>query len=222
MGGGTSKAQSKPANDRPVVIEKLTTDHVRKIHSAIRWNKSMDEVNRLLLMSPAAVDCPDEKNGNTPIHIAAQNGHLPIVELLIKLKANVNAKNAKGQTALHMAVGYDYYDVAKVLLKAGADTSICNEAGYSADKGLEGDKSLAACALANATNLKEYQDGVALLLRANPRGMQKAAFVQTGLRIKKIAGKEWTQKVQDDFRNIIDHWDESTESLSLPGSQIKK
>lgn len=70
-----------------------------------------------------------QDNGNRPLHIAAQNGHTDIVQLLIKKKCSLNEKNAKGNTAIHMAVGYDYYDAAKLIIDAGGDPSIENLAG---------------------------------------------------------------------------------------------
>lgn len=39
------------------------------------------------------------------LHLACNAGHLDIVELLIKYKANVNIQSASGNTALHYAAG---------------------------------------------------------------------------------------------------------------------
>ena len=39
------------------------------------------------------------------VHLACNAGHLDIVELLIKYKANVNIQSASGNTALHYAAG---------------------------------------------------------------------------------------------------------------------
>lgn len=41
---------------------------------------------------------------NTPLHLAAYQGHLQIVELLIKNGAKLNAKDDEGDTALANAV----------------------------------------------------------------------------------------------------------------------
>jgi ankyrin repeat protein len=49
----------------------------------------------------------DEINirGNTPLHLAAINGHVDIVNKLLKLEVEVdlNGRNKNGQTALHFA-----------------------------------------------------------------------------------------------------------------------
>jgi hypothetical protein len=45
----------------------------KQIHSAVRWNKDFEEIKDLL-NSEEAVNIADKGNGNTPIHIASQNG----------------------------------------------------------------------------------------------------------------------------------------------------
>ena len=65
----------------------LATDF-KPIHSAIRWNKSIEDVKAVLKLKGSA-DIADPGNGNCPIHIAAQNGHANIVALLIKLKGQL-------------------------------------------------------------------------------------------------------------------------------------
>lgn len=49
------------------------------------------------------IDSPD-KSGWTPLHVAASEGKLSSVELLLKFGANVNAKNVDGATPLHYFV----------------------------------------------------------------------------------------------------------------------
>jgi hypothetical protein len=58
--------------------------------------------------------------GNTPLHLAAINGHFHIVNKLLKLEAEVdlNGRNKKGQTALHFATIKCYPDVVKALCLA--------------------------------------------------------------------------------------------------------
>merc|ERR1712039_732311 len=82
----------------------------------------------------------DPKNGNRAIHISAQNGNIHLVKLLIREKADVNAKNGKGNTALHMSVEYDFYFQSEVLINAGADKEVQNAEGHLAITGIEGSK----------------------------------------------------------------------------------
>eukprot|EP00057_Strongylocentrotus_purpuratus_P031361 XP_784379.3 PREDICTED: E3 ubiquitin-protein ligase MIB2 isoform X1 [Strongylocentrotus purpuratus] len=58
---------------------------------------------------------------NTPLHLAAYQGHLQIVELLIKNGAKLNAKDDEGDTALANAVLQDNQRIVKYLLDHGAD-----------------------------------------------------------------------------------------------------
>ena len=116
------------------------TQYFKVIHSAIRWQKPNVAD---LLTHPGTVECLDAQTGNTPIHIAAQNGYTDIVRVLIERGCNVNAKNNKGNTPMHMAMAYDYFEAVDALLAAGADPSIANEGGFAAETGLEGNKSFA-------------------------------------------------------------------------------
>ena len=43
------------------------------------------------------------KDGLTPLHFAAQNGHTGVVDKLLAKGAKVNTKNKGGFTALHLA-----------------------------------------------------------------------------------------------------------------------
>ena len=56
------------------------------------------------LLKQGTINWADPDNGNYAIHIAAQNGHLHVAQLLIEAGADVNAKNANGLSALHMYV----------------------------------------------------------------------------------------------------------------------
>merc|ERR550537_2026443 len=112
-----------------------------KIHSAVRWGKDIKELKDLGLKDRVASDAQDEKNGNTALHIAVQNGHLEIVQLLVdELNCSVDIQNKVGNTALHMGVEYDYYKINKILVAAGADQLIENAEGSKAIQGLGGSK----------------------------------------------------------------------------------
>ena len=51
------------------------------------------------------------------MHYAATYGHKDVVELLLANRADVNAKDYKGNTPLHDAVDNGYKDVAELLLQ---------------------------------------------------------------------------------------------------------
>lgn len=201
MGCGSTKekpvdaqavAPSSPRDEAPIDFKSL--------HSAVRWDKR--DVLQGLLKNSAAANVQDTTNGNYPIHIAAQNGHLEALKMLLEKKAVVNAKNGKGNTAIHMAVGYDYYECAVALIKAGGDVTAENEAGHQAQRGIDGDKSLGLCALICA---KTGADAAEALKMCEEKisEIDKASFASTGLRLKKELGNEWTPKLQEQFKNIM-------------------
>jgi ankyrin repeat protein len=175
----------------------------KSIHSKVRWNRDFDDIKEAIF-SVEAANCVDPGNGNCPIHIAAQNGHAEVTKLLIDCGANVNAQNAKGNTAFHMALSYDYEKCVKLLVDAGADLSIQNAAGHPAYRGLDGDKSTALLALSTAKSAEEIKAAFALC-ESKKEEMDKAGFVNSGLKAKKTVGTTvWTSEIQDEFKKIMD------------------
>jgi len=69
------------------------------------------------------------KNGETPLHIAVENGHINIVKLLISSKADVNVRDKNGDTPLHVAVFTERIDIAKLLISKKADVNIGDKDG---------------------------------------------------------------------------------------------
>lgn len=195
-----------PVEEKPVVVAEppkpvvVETVNFKPIHSAIRWNKSIPEIEELLV-SDACVNCVDPTNGNCPIHIASQNGHNDIIRLLISRKANLNAKNGKGNTGIHMAVGYDYYDAAKMLIEAGADDTLTNDMGFPANLGLEGDKAMGIAALVCAQSVEDVELAFKLCEEKLDK-LNKVNFISAGLKAKKNIGGGWNAEHQDRFKKI--------------------
>eukprot|EP00746_Dinoflagellata_sp_MGD_P008040 gnl/MRDRNA2_/MRDRNA2_116027_c0_seq1.p1 gnl/MRDRNA2_/MRDRNA2_116027_c0~~gnl/MRDRNA2_/MRDRNA2_116027_c0_seq1.p1 ORF type:complete len:246 (+),score=60.97 gnl/MRDRNA2_/MRDRNA2_116027_c0_seq1:96-833(+) len=156
-------------------------------HSAIRWGKPIAELEGIV---GDDVECSDPGNGNKPIHIAAQNGHLEIVQWLITKNCNVDAQNSTGATALHMAVAYDSYFVVEALLAGNANPTIKNEAGNESITGLDGDKTGADAwdsgfNMLLSANTAAMAEAALAKIEANPEGIDKAKFAQTGMKKKK-------------------------------------
>ena len=64
----------------------------------------------------------------TPLHFAAQNGHVAICKALLKCRAKVNARGTKrADTPLHLASFKGHADVVEYLLKKNADPSLKNK-----------------------------------------------------------------------------------------------
>ncbi|HWP12695.1 MAG TPA: ankyrin repeat domain-containing protein [Ramlibacter sp.] len=77
-------------------------------------------------------DADVNKTGWTPLHYAATNGHVAIIELLLERHAYIDAESPNGTTPLMMAAHYGSTAAVKVLLDAGADPKLRNQLGLSA------------------------------------------------------------------------------------------
>ena len=71
---------------------------------------------------------PNIKNssGLTPLHLAAQNGHTEIVQLLLQNNADPNIQDNNGDTPLHFSSENDHTETVQLLLQNNADPNIQN------------------------------------------------------------------------------------------------
>jgi len=72
------------------------------------------------------------KPGWAPLHYAATNGHLDVMNLLLEENAYIDAASPNGTTPLMMAAHYGTESAVKLLLEAGADALLKNTQGLSA------------------------------------------------------------------------------------------
>jgi hypothetical protein len=81
------------------------------------------------------------KAGNTPLHWAALNGHLPLVKLLLESGADVSILNASGHDAVYEAEINDKNDVVDFLLQeaVGLDTGIGGTDGEDVEEEVKDD-----------------------------------------------------------------------------------
>ena len=91
----------------------------------------LGKVKALLKGNPYLVFSKD-KYGETPLHQAALWGHQDVAELLLAIKAEVNAKDNEGQTPLHWAAFGGDKAVAELLLASKAEVNAKDNHGKTA------------------------------------------------------------------------------------------
>jgi ankyrin repeat protein len=93
----------------------------------------VDEVARLLDAEPHLLEARDERRRDaTPLAVAAREGHVGVVRLLLKRGAEVHTAGRTGNTALHYAAMEGHEEVVNVLLSSGADNSMKIRYGFTA------------------------------------------------------------------------------------------
>jgi uncharacterized protein len=86
---------------------------------------------RVLLQANNVNPNIQDRAGNTPLIVAAQQNWVEGVAILIKYRANVNLANSRGETPLILAVQLHNAELVRQLLAAGADA---DRADYQAGK----------------------------------------------------------------------------------------
>lgn len=95
------------------------------LHSTASFNDSVDVV-RILIENKANVNVVDNL-GNTPLHLATQEGCVSIVQILIENGANINAINEYDEdTPLHLAAHNNNLEIVKYMIDKGADINAKN------------------------------------------------------------------------------------------------
>ena len=89
----------------------------------------LDQVRALVLRDPSLVNAEKAPNAKTPLHYAAQEGHVPVVAFLLDQGAQVNRPNIAGETPLHYAVSLDSPETVALLIARGADVNAKTEDG---------------------------------------------------------------------------------------------
>ena len=69
------------------------------------------------------------RTGDMPLHIAALNGNLRAIVLLLEESAELNARGEGGMTPLHYAVQMEQVEAVKILLEHSADHTVTDDFG---------------------------------------------------------------------------------------------
>jgi ankyrin repeat protein len=72
-----------------------------------------------------------DKHGNTPLHIAAQQGNLKVMQLLLDNNAVINKADKQGRTPLYVAAQNGQLSAIKMLLDSNADVNEASNEGVT-------------------------------------------------------------------------------------------
>uniref|UniRef100_UPI00358E46A6 death-associated protein kinase 1-like n=1 Tax=Myxine glutinosa TaxID=7769 RepID=UPI00358E46A6 len=75
-----------------------------------------------------------DRHGETPMHLACQDGHLPIVQALWRAGYRLDPQNKKGCTPLHLAALHGHAEVVRKLCLAGANVDALTNVGDSPEQ----------------------------------------------------------------------------------------
>lgn len=114
LAGGCAK---KPTRTEGMLFSAVREGNIERVWSLISKGADVNIRNE--------VQC-------TPLHYAAEHGHLIVAELLIAKGADVNAKTLNNVTPLHMAARRGHYNVVDLLVEKGADINAATEKGQTA------------------------------------------------------------------------------------------
>lgn len=100
--------------------------------AAMEGNPAMMEY--LLVNVPTALPSKEDGGGDSPLHLAAYNGHMPVVRLLIRAQGDPNLPNSGGFNAIQLAEARRMWHIVDYLSGqkqqqedlAGVDTEVRN------------------------------------------------------------------------------------------------
>eukprot|EP00286_Rhodomonas_abbreviata_P014514 CAMPEP_0181328554 /NCGR_PEP_ID=MMETSP1101-20121128/22792_1 /TAXON_ID=46948 /ORGANISM="Rhodomonas abbreviata, Strain Caron Lab Isolate" /LENGTH=354 /DNA_ID=CAMNT_0023437479 /DNA_START=451 /DNA_END=1511 /DNA_ORIENTATION=+ len=111
-------------------VMRVLVEHGANVHGLPRWKDPKKGE------SISVLDTWEEggklPRGDSPLHYSAMIGSVECVQMLVRLKADLNRTSTRhGETPLHKAVLFGRLEVVEELLAAGASTSVCNDRGFS-------------------------------------------------------------------------------------------
>jgi|TARA_B110000483_G_scaffold58698_2_gene73277 ankyrin repeat protein len=126
MGGSNNTSRACNINEKNAYDRSV-------LHKAAYYSGSATLLENLITQG-ADVNARD-KGACTPLHLAAKNGHVEALQILLENGANMHVKDIKhGWTPLHIAIVSKQYESAKFLIRAGSSVSECDKWGNSAQK----------------------------------------------------------------------------------------
>jgi ankyrin repeat protein len=79
-----------------------------------------------MLIERGADVTAQNRDGQTPLHLASRMGQVDVVRMLIERGADPDSPEQDGETPLHLAFQSGQVDVARMLIERGADLATQN------------------------------------------------------------------------------------------------
>ena len=113
--------------DVPCFIDELA---VEKFSTGISFDEALVQKDAAILQILAPMmenfNAPN-KNGYTPIHFQARNGHIDVIKVLAPLTENPNTPNKNGQTPIYWAAFGGHIEVIKFLASLTENPNVADE-----------------------------------------------------------------------------------------------
>ena len=116
------------------------SDKRNAIISYLQWNLKKEaywaayygHIDIIKILAPLTdnPNCPN-KDGYTPINLAAKNGHTEIVKILAPLTDNPNAPDENGDTPIYLAAHFGHLEFVKFLAPLTDNPNAPNEQGIT-------------------------------------------------------------------------------------------
>ena len=117
------------AQQNGINTEKKTVEGDTAVFCAVRRGNT--EILKALMGINAGV-CGKATNGATALHMAAEQGHLGVLQWLVSRRQQAldcKTQNALQRTALHLAVAQGHLDCVELLLSSGASRTVVDSKG---------------------------------------------------------------------------------------------
>ena len=118
------QARTPPEQTLPQMRGPATNLHFAAQHG------DREAAKRLISSEPLTVNAATEV-GSTPLHVAAEHGHLAVAQLLIANGAALDARTDAGLRPLHFAAIENDADMTRLLLESGAQPGTRTDSGHT-------------------------------------------------------------------------------------------
>lgn len=116
-----------------IKLRKLQSRAAQRFSTSIfaaAWEGDVEIVKAFLNAETRQCSAADPDNDDwSPLHYAAYQGHVAVIESLVSGNANVNRGNLKGFTPLFYAAQQSHVEAVKLLLDSGADPTLWGNDG---------------------------------------------------------------------------------------------